>query len=269
MNVSECQTLNSLSKCIDSKFISLYVWDNSPESFLKINNKEISKLEKFFNEVIFFGNGKNHKLSEIYNNIGDYYLNSMNYDYLIILDHDSILNEDFIINLKEEIINYNKPNLITPIALNIENKTIISPKSFVSRNNWRPYTLPLGKNYYTPGLKKTDNFFAIGSGLTISNETWNNGLRFDENLNIYGVDSEFCIDYSKRYNYYLLSKNKILHDVSSPSKDARIARLKRINNKLHYHKYMTIKHSQDYKVHLMANIRYLYALTRTVIAHIK
>lgn len=269
IKISDCQTINSLLRCINSDDITLYVWDNSPEPFLSYNKNFHIKYVNYFDNFEYFGNGKNHKLSEVYNRIGDKFLKSNSYDYLIILDHDSTLNENFLMNLKKEIIDYDKPNLITPIAKNIETGLIISPKSFVSRDKWRPTSLPLCKNYHTPGPKKTDNFFAIGSGLTISNETWNDGLRFDENLNIYGVDSEFCIDYSKLYNSYLLSKNTILHDVSSPEKDNLTERVRRINNKLHYHKYMTIKHNHDFRVYLMANIRYIYALTRTILSNFK
>lgn len=53
--------------------------------------------------------------------------------------------------------------------------------------------------------------------MTISRSVWNSGVRFVEELSFYGVDTEFCIDYAKKYDVLNILHCNFIHDASGES----------------------------------------------------
>ncbi|WP_162624639.1 hypothetical protein [Aeromonas caviae] len=129
---------------------------------------------------------------------------------ITILDQDSILPLDF----KDKIDSIENPELVVPTVYSSKSGLIISPR--YQRYNYltnscmaRPIDIPK-----VEGSLASNEFFAVGSGMTISRILWESGVRFNESLSFYGVDTEFCNDYSKKFNSFNIIKCNFLHDAS-------------------------------------------------------
>lgn len=244
-NLYESETIKSLIRCEKSNNISLYIWDNSESSYTKSNQKEFAELKKYFFDSKYYFKNKNISLAKIYNTIQDEAFTNENLNYITILDHDTQLQSNFFINLLDEIYLFDSPSLILPKVASQHNKTIISPRS---RSRYFKNSISHAETeaqFKNPGIHKSENFFAVGSGISISKKLWKKRVRFDENLKFYGVDSEFCISYSKSEKNLLLSKNLIVHDNSIRENDSIKTRLWRIHNRLLYQYYCSKKDGQS------------------------
>lgn len=169
------------------------IWDNSEQGFGKAS---ISTLP---GEVTYHHSGKNEPLSKVYNTLIS---NSAGSDYFIVLDDDSGITNDYISSLDL----FFRSSVPVAVPQILFNHNLISPGT-VKGVRGRALNL---QNLVT-GPVPSKNIVAMMSGTVISKEALSQGLKFDERLNFYGVDTRFFIDYANVYSEIFILKTSIPH----------------------------------------------------------
>lgn len=154
--------------------IELTIWNNGPSS-INSEFKYNDQINKYFKFNIIQHNN-NLALSKVYNTIVNN--SAINYDYLVILDDDSLIPSNFFIEI------YNSDKVygsLFKIPIVEQNGFIISP----IRANHKKLS------FIGPGFLSGRDNSIIGSGMVIpfSFLKYN---RFDENLSFYGVDHDIA-----------------------------------------------------------------------------
>ncbi len=249
------KTLNLLPESILGK-VKLIVWDNSPSNF---------QLKNDYNTGVFGGfkyirSNKNESLSIIYNKVMNEDFNSEGF--FSILDQDTSIPFDFLSAIEDANVD---DRLIVPRVFSIKNNSLISPRYY-------EYTKPLYRAITTRLMNKDDsglhctlNFFAVGSGLTIPKRIFDQGLRFEEQLSFYGVDTEYCQQYSLLKNDFFLLDVDFKHDVSDDDFYESFSIKKwRYYNSMDYLKFVLAKRFHLSKTHI-----YFLILIRLIFFHLK
>jgi GT2 family glycosyltransferase len=201
-NFETSQTLKSLIQ-VQKKinYSSIIIWDNSKLPQTDIN--EIKNKLSDINNIEYFSNSMNTSLSSIYNYFFENKIKG--YDYITLLDHDSILTDNFIIELLDVAVQ-KKHNLILPKI--ISNGKLVSPaKLFYFK----------GKFFkkLTQNVIKTKFLTAINSGMTIkASYIIETKFRYDENLKFYGTDDNFMKTYQKHCDHAYVLNSKIKHELN-------------------------------------------------------
>lgn len=189
----------------------LYIWDNSPEPQHKSQITSILPDLK----INYFCSGKNENLSVVYNRtMENCFLKGSTY--LTIFDQDS----QIALNFKKSIEGAPSKFLLIPkVSSDISGK-LISPR-------YQKYNYLLNKcnidyldKSIPAGLFDSTFMFAVGSGMTISEALWKKGLRFREELSFYGVDTEFCRDYSMGNRFFYILDSEIYHSASNENDES-------------------------------------------------
>jgi hypothetical protein len=210
-------TLISLASIDFSKFCitqSLSVWDNSAEGFGK---EEIPDLKGIVN---YYHNGQNEKLSIIYNRIVS---ESESSQYFVVLDDDSKITEEYIYSL------YGFFSSGVPVGI---------PRIFFNRDLISPGMVQgvrgkqISDEQLKIGSRDSKDLVAMMSGTIIHRRVFDNGLRFDERLSFYGIDTKFFIDYAKRYPKIFILDAVLTHSSALRERgqtyESRVARLKNL-----------------------------------------
>jgi GT2 family glycosyltransferase len=185
---------------------TLFVWDNSPSPQHK--NGVMSGIEDF--ELKYYHSSSNENLSIVYNQVATLAFEGDS-DYITLLDQDSYISPDF----KQSVSHVNSDYLQVPRVCSDKTGKLISPR-------YQKYNYLLNKcsiNYLNsniaPGIFKSKHMFAVGSGMTISKSLWLTGIRFQDRLSFYGVDTEFCVDYATKSDSFILLDSTIKHNASN------------------------------------------------------
>lgn len=194
-------TLKSLKKLIlvDNN-CSLIVWDNSPHV---INSSK--DLDFFEAENVYFKHTpENISLAKIYNNV----IKTYDFDYITIFDQDTEISDlDYKNKLNSAISKNRDIKLFLPV-ISIPEK-IYSPARFIF-----PGKAVAVKNV-NPGVNKTRRLTAITSGMTIKKDFFiRNNFLFNENLSLYGIDTDFCVRFNKIENKHYVLDVELNHDLS-------------------------------------------------------
>lgn len=207
-NINESPTYTTLISMLrafphESK---LYIWDNS--EVMQHNSAVKSDLTCL--EIEYHHSPNNEKLSVLYNKIMSKCF-STGSTYLTILDQDSYIPIDFKRNIDAAPREY----LIVPKVSSDKNGKLISPRyqkySYLSNHCESDYI----DSSMDSGLLPSKNMFAVGSGMTITKKIWDSGIRFREVLSFYGVDTEFCFDYSQKKEFFYLIDSNMQHSASN------------------------------------------------------
>lgn len=217
-SVFESSTFKSLLSLLQERphAAMVYLWDNSPKP--QHQASEFNSIKSCIIKYIYYG--INEKLSVVYNKIIDSAVTD-NCKLITILDQDSILPLDF----KDKIDSIENPELVVPTVYSSSSGLIISPryqKYNYLTNSCIVRSVDISK---VEGSLASNEFFAVGSGMTISRTLWDTGIRFNESLSFYGVDTEFCNDYAKKFNSFNIIKCNFQHDASGEN-DEDFAKLK-------------------------------------------
>lgn len=194
--------------------ITLIIWDNGHASF----NSDLGK-ETYELPFEYINTPENISLAKIYNTVKNKWLISR--DYLLLFDQDSSLNDDYFNKLFQDITRYPSNELFIPYVQH--EKYIISPGSkHIIKGK---YATKL-----TIGLNASKNKLAITSGMCIRLDYFERtGFSFNESLKIYGIDTDFMIQYSRNADSFVVIDYNLHHDLSqfgNPSKDKLIQRFK-------------------------------------------
>lgn len=239
---SDVATLATLLKQADMprRQATLYIWDNSPAKFEQESLETLSALKEKFDRVDYHRSADNSKLSVLYNLVAKQsFLNGSNA--LTVLDHDSELAPDF----------FNKVNaslsgqmLVVPKVVSNRSNCIISPRFQASHSLTIRPAASSPVTFDTAGEVSSNDLFAVGSGLTISRELWRTGLRFEQSLSFYGIDTEYCRDYSLAHPTFVVADTFLLHDISSEGEEDAASKKWRFNSHMDYWVYQLRKHSK-------------------------
>ncbi|WP_338358635.1 hypothetical protein [Yeosuana marina] len=218
LKISDSSTINSLvsiKKFLNNINTKIVIWDNSPNSQ---NIKELESLNNFV-DFEYKHTPENVSLAKIYNSI---YKNNSQYGSLILFDQDSEIDEDYFLKLNSAQKKYQNINLFLPI---IKAKNLVySPANrfLVTGRHWK------NERY---GIIKSLNKLAITSGMAIRmNYLLNKYPCFNEDLNLYGVDTDFMIQYEKLNKYFFVLDYVMKHDLSVFTEDSKEMKLLRYRN---------------------------------------
>ncbi|NRB80972.1 MAG: glycosyltransferase [Saccharospirillaceae bacterium] len=191
---SESNTLQSLLNVVNEKLdISIAVWNNGPF--------EIVDDLCFPDCINIINNLSNESLATVYNQC----IGNMISDFYIILDDDTFVNDELFIEINNKFIQGEADKLMLP-KIRVSNKLISpvkEPKNIVFKS----------------GVFSSKDFRAIGSGLIIPQSiisSWDGDI-FDSNLTLYGIDTVFCYEYTKRYKEIIVLDVEFNHDVAGLS----------------------------------------------------
>ncbi|SEG57264.1 glycosyltransferase family protein [Marinobacterium lutimaris] len=232
--VTESKTFKSLVAQLD-KNCCLIIKDNSPKDFEQDSLYQVRSCMPFSSDVKFYRDGENTSLSKIYNFFGDFLLKDQK-DILVILDQDTVVSNFFVVELDLVL---GRDVLAVPKVKTLKLETFISPRrqsliGFMNRVTIYSYCNS------DLGLKKADNLFAVGSGMVITEPVWNLGVRFNENLVFYGVDTEYCLDYRGIKENFFLLDSVFFHDISEESIESEDTRRKKIKSHMEYWKFQMV-----------------------------
>lgn len=203
--LQDCSTLNSLIG-INSIEYRLIVWDNSPSP---ITEQEHVWLKSINSNTHYINTPENISLAIIYNQAT---LMSKEQDLLVIFDQDSTIDNRYFSELEKASKSVPEVDLFVPF---IKEKNIIySPGNFYFFK---------GKYWKKLYLGKIDakNRVAVASGMAIRiNFLMRKYPMFDERLKLYGIDSDFLIEYAKSNKYFFVMNYQLVHQLSINEKES-------------------------------------------------
>lgn len=214
-DVLDSETIKTIQNQKQSDAITeIIIWDNSPEA---IDDSRLQLVKEILGNCIYISTPENTSLSKLYNHV----ITNYHFDYILLLDQDTGIPENYFNEILQYVKHFPDINLFLPIVKN--DNLIVSPGSF------RYFK---GKHWDSPisGLISSKNTLAVTSGMLIS---WNyfakHNYRFDERLNLYGIDTKFMLDYAKKEKTLFVSPIAFAHNSalwSNPPADELLPRFK-------------------------------------------
>jgi hypothetical protein len=195
------------------------IFDNSPEPQ---KDEDIEKFKTCGLSVDYQSFPENKALSKIYNEAIDL---SSNFDFMLILDQDSHLDDLlFSVFASAEIMN---PSIDLFLPYIIVDFRVVSPGS---------WSLIKGKYWkkVRTGLVESRNNIAISSGMFIRRSLFNNSkIRFNEVLRLYGIDTDFMLQFQKVRSHFFVLNYAFKHDLSVFAKEDLEVKLRRFRDHIH------------------------------------
>lgn len=225
----------------------LFLWDNSPvimeQRYFEILDENKIKYE-------YSHTPENLPLSEIYNKVVNIY-RIQNYDLLFLFDQDSDITPLYFESIKNAYTQNPDINLFVPYIV-VENK-IVSPGDIGL------YTGRYWSKKRT-GRIEAKNRIAIASGMLIRFDCFvAQNLEFDENLLFYGIDTKFCIDYSRKNKWIYVIDYQLTHSLSIFENESNKLKINRLRSHGSSLRYIFRKNLLGY---LLASISYSFKLIR-------
>ena len=218
LKISESSTINSLvliKEYLNNINTKIVIWDNSP------NTQKLKELEilKNFSDFEYKHTPENVSLAKIYNSI---YKNNGQYGSLVLFDQDSEIDKEYFHKLKFAQKENQNINLFLPIVK--VGNLIFSPANrfLVTGRYWKNERF---------GIIESSKKLVVTSGMAIKmNYLLENHPCFNEDLNLYGVDTDFILQYEK-YNKYLFVLDYIMkHDLALFTENSMEMKLIRFRN---------------------------------------
>ena len=194
--ICECLTINSFIKCnlFKNPENYFYIWDNSP---IEQSENNLSLLQSLGKNIEYAFHPENTPLAKVYNAVIAKYSDC---DYIAIFDQDTaLLDTDYEKTVDSAIENNLDVDLFIP-KIYTKAGLLYSPGKFIFPGKARKL------NDIKVGVVNAKHLTGITSGLIVSRRfiTSENFL-FNEQLKLYGVDTDFFINYTKkRKNLYIL-----------------------------------------------------------------
>ena len=157
IKISDCVTLKSILNAEHSNNIDVLIYDNSPvDNKIEFKNF-IEKNKSSCINFIYHSDKMNPGVSKAYNYAASI-ANTMQSDWILILDQDSKLPENTFKEYKNCLHNFPEISLIAPIL--VTNNIVVSPSVFKYRRGFLP-------NKLSPGIQSLKNLSPLNSGLMI------------------------------------------------------------------------------------------------------
>lgn len=218
----ESRTLGSLARASQEDDLlsgQLTVWDNSPAPY---GPSALDSLDFGQLEVVYRSCPANAPLSLVYNTT----LSGLDLDGAVILDQDSDLPADYFAHCRRSLAA--QPGVPLHIPIVKSNGLVVSPGRlmfFKGRHVKNPQS----------GLRKARGMLAITSGMVIS-RSYLQVPRFDERLNLYGIDTKFMINLADANEGVVVMPVVLDHDTalwSEISADAMLFRARSLVSSWH------------------------------------
>lgn len=203
---------NAINSLRQLKNVDLIIVDNSDQA---IDNEAYAKVHK----LNYIANHENIGLSKAYNKIIKLLLPS-NYQYLLLLDDDTTITQEYIDELNQ-LVN-NNYDVIIPRIIDKASKKLYSPKVY-------NHTSLLTHLYNDKPYK---HIKAINSGLCIKIEVFNH-FQYDENNFLYFVDVDFFENCVNRQNLSTtITKTSLVQELSHLTQSLTDGQLKQMTLRL-------------------------------------
>ena len=203
--IRKCLTINSFIKCnlFNNPDNFFYIWDNSPVIQSEIECKFLRNLGE---NIDYSFHPENTPLAIVYNSIISQY---QNIDYIAIFDQDTVLlDADYEKKLDSAIENNPQIDLLIP-KIYTKSGLLYSPGKFIFPGK------AIKLHDVKTGVIKAKNLTGITSGLIISQRfIASEHFLFNERLKLYGVDTDFFINYTKKRKYLYILSVQIEHSLS-------------------------------------------------------
>ncbi len=202
-NVKDCLTITSFKNCKlflnnNNTFI---IWDNSPNPNINANQDYCEQLS---DNVLYESHTENTSLAKVYNNCISRY--SM-YDAVCIFDQDSEISQNDYDRYVDSLLIENK-NIPVFLPQIFSNGKLYSPGKFWVFKGWHYKRL-------NEGIFKDRLYTAIMSGTIVRLKFINQyKISFNEELQLYGIDTCFFTDLRKKNPCFYLMKTVLRHNLS-------------------------------------------------------
>ncbi len=177
------------------------VWDNSPAQMATLPDlKNFIKTEN----IEYIHTPENTALSKVYNFCLDKY---SDFDFILVFDQDSkITRKDFDLYLEKVISENPECNIFMPQVYS--GGELYSPGKFWIFKGWHYKAL-------SEGIHKDRFYTAIMSGTCVRIDFLKkHGIRFNEELFLYGIDTCFFCDVRKMDSQFYVLDERLGHDLS-------------------------------------------------------
>jgi hypothetical protein len=229
-NLSDSITLRSLMDIGKAQLnFKLIVWDNSPKT---ATLSEIEWLKLIQVPFEYVNTPENISLAKVYNKA---VLKSNDAAFLVIFDQDSSFDKVFF--QKAQFCIHSNPdiNLFLPY-IKTGNK-IYSPGDYkiFKGKYWKKLEV---------GLTKAKKKVAVASGMIINlNYLIQHYPTFDERLKLYGIDSDFVLEYAKRNEFFFVIDYNLVHSLSLNEEEEVDKKLFRFKHIKHSTRLISLKKS--------------------------
>ena len=214
-NLYTSKTLKSLLNC-DLSNVLLVIWDNSPYSMSNSDKNDLKTHGVIFD---YIHTPSNLSLSAIYNNVIDKYKDKSS---IFIFDQDTYLDDSYFAKMALSFSQNLDVNLFLPYVL--VGKLLVSPGRMGFYKGMYEAKIKLG-------LLLSKNVIAVASGMAIRMTCFTSqGLSFNEHLSFYGIDTKFCLDYSKMNKYICVVDYCLDHDLSQFQEEKFEIKQRRFNS---------------------------------------
>lgn len=212
----QSETLLSLTSCSYGGSVDLLVWDNSRVS---TEDEVLSgALKGIFNSYEYVHSPENTALSKVYNCAAS----KEKYTHLVLLDQDSKVSDEYWRQLFTSCARYVDCDLFLP-------RVTSSGKLVSPGGHW--FIKGFHLKGIDAGLIRSEGKVAITSGMVIR-RSYIEMYRpvFNERLDLYGIDTCFMLDYSKRREFFCVLDYELVHDTVLWSRPAKHVMLRRFRN---------------------------------------
>lgn len=176
--------------------LGLYVYDNSPEEQSIDENIAVK----------YIHNKNNPGLGLAYNSAADYATKN-GFSWLLLLDQDTTLQDDFLEKTIKDIENNDQENLFAPTVKSQNNK-LISPFRMMRKIGSR-----LRHEIY--GSINIRKYAVINSGILVSVSTFNEVGGYNEMVKLDFSDTEFLDRFAKKYDTIFITKSTCIQQLST------------------------------------------------------
>ncbi|MGL4955748.1 MAG: glycosyltransferase [Bacteroidales bacterium] len=180
---------------------TFYVHNNSPQA------QPISEAN-----VHYVHSPENVGLSKAYNNAAKY-AKANGFEYLLLLDQDTLWNEDFFEKLSIAIEQNPTINLFAPIVLLKKNNARFSPKRLILTRTFN--------TTITQGIYPVNKYLIVNSGICIKLDAFFSCGGYDEAVYLDYADVRFIEKFAKHYNHFYLFNSIAYQDFSNDETDAQ------------------------------------------------
>lgn len=204
-SICSAATLNSIKKTFTTLFnqaeFDLFIWDNSPEPQRQHDILDFKNNCHGLSDLKYHHDQSNRSLSHVYNTI---LADSIHHDYVILLDQDSVFNDEFIVECMNVAEQYS-PELILPV-IKFKNIIVSPSEIFYLKGSYFP-TSPHG----FVSIKKLS---AINSGMVISTEYVKmHSFKYHISLKNYCTDDFFMREFRKNGKKAYVLNYQFEHDL--------------------------------------------------------
>lgn len=188
---------------IDKSLFSFYIYDNSP-----VIDTEADSLLRQYPMSIYFNDINNSGISKAYNKASEYAAKN-NFNWLLLLDQDTMLPTNLLSSYIRAINNNPQINLFVP-RVKIKDNKYISPCFYYLKQGHIMRKIPCG-------LLKIRHYSVINSGIMISLQSFSDLGGYNERVYLDYSDHEFIARFKKKYKYVYVIDNDIIQNFACVS----------------------------------------------------